>query len=213
MERKGASAIALVVVALLAGALLVPTALASGVPSIAFSASSYEYGTIDAGTVASHTFVLTNTGSAATGALSATLSGSSAFAKTADTCTGASIGPKKSCSVTVRYAPTAQGASSSATLTAASKKPLAVATVSLTGASTPPKSQSQLDCESYGGTYAAGTGSTVWTCDGWTSAGDGIDELFVLADDCYADGGNNFGGSRPADDPAGPWTTACSVLP
>ena len=39
----------------------------------------------------------------------------------------ASLGPKKSCSVTVQYAPTAEGATSSATLRAASKKPLAVA--------------------------------------------------------------------------------------
>jgi hypothetical protein len=212
MERKGAFAIALVVVALLAAA-LVPTALAGGAPSIAFGSSSYDYGTIDAGTSVFHTFVLTNQGSGATGALTVTLSGSSSYAKTADTCTGASLGPKKSCSVTVQYAPTAEGAKSSATLSAASKKPLAVATVSLSGASTPPKSQSQLDCESYGGTFAPGTGSTVWTCNGWTAAGDGIDELFVLADDCYADGGNNFGGSRPADDPAAPWTTACSLLP
>ena len=202
------------VVGLLAAALLVPTALAGGAASIAFGSSSYEYGTIDAGTTVSHTYVLTNSGSAATGALSVTLSGSSAFAKTADTCTDASLGPKKSCSVTVQYAPTAAGATSTGTLKAASKKPLAVATVSLTGASTPPKTQSQLDCESYGGTFATGTGSTVWTCNGWTAVddNDATDKLFVLGDDCFADGGNNFGGTRPADDPTAAWKTTCSVF-
>jgi hypothetical protein len=216
MKGKNGSQSRLValVVGLLAAALLVPTALAGGAASIAFGPSSYDYGTVDAGTVVSHTFVLTNTGSGATGALAVTLSASAAFAKTADTCTGASLGPKKSCSVTVQYAPTAEGAKSSATLSAASKKPLAVATVSLSGASTPPKSQSQLDCESYGGTFAAGTGSTIWTCNGWTAVddNDATDKLFALGDDCFADGGNNFGGSRPVDDPTAPWTTACSDL-
>lgn len=201
-------------VGLLAAVLLVPTALAGGAASIAFSPSSYDYGTVDAGTIVSHTYVLTNAGSGATGALAVTLSGSSAFAKTADTCTDASLGPKKSCSVTVQYAPTAEGATSSATLRAASKKPIAVATVSLTGASTPPKTQSQLDCESYGGTFAPGTGSTVWTCNGWTAVDDddATDKLFALGDDCFADGGNNFGGTRPADDPTAAWRTTCSVF-
>jgi len=211
---RGALATALVVAGLLVGALRVPSALASGTPSIAFGPSSYDYGTVDAGTVVSHTFVLTNAGSAASGALTVTLSGSSDFAKTADTCTDASLGPKKSCSVTVQYAPTAEVTTSTATLRAATKKPLAVATASLTGASTPPKTQSQLDCESYGGTFAPGTGSTVWTCNGWTAVddNDATDKLFALGDDCFADGGNNFGGTRPADDPTAAWRTTCSVF-
>ena len=216
MKRKNGSQSRLValVVGLLAAALLVPAALASGAASIAFGSTSFDYGTVDAGTVVSHTYVLTNSGSAATGALTVTLSGSSAFAKTADTCTDVSLGPRKSCSVTVQYAPTVEGTTSSATLRAASKKPLAVASASLTGASTPPKSKSQLDCESYGGTFAAGTGSTVWTCNGWTAVddNDATDKLFALGDDCFADGGNNFGGTRPADDPTAAWRTTCSVF-
>ena len=69
----------------------------------------------------------------ATGALKVSLTGSSAFSITADTCTARSLGPKKSCSVTVQYAPTTAGSSDTGTLTAMSKKPAASASASLTG--------------------------------------------------------------------------------
>lgn len=115
-------------------ALLAPAVgqAASG-PAIAFNPSSNDYGTIDANTTASQTFTLRNSGGKATSALKVTLTGSSAFSVTADSCTGTSLGPKKSCSVTVQYAPTAIGATDSATLTASSKKPPATASASLTG--------------------------------------------------------------------------------
>jgi hypothetical protein len=65
--------------------------------------------------------------------LTVALSESSAFTKTADGCAATSLGPGKSCSVTVQYAPSAAGASDSATLAASSKKPAASASLTLTG--------------------------------------------------------------------------------
>ena len=115
-------------------ALLAPAVgqAASG-PAIAFNPSSNDYGTIDANTTSSQTFTLRNSGGKATSALKVTLTGSSAFSVTADGCTGTSLGPRKICSVTVQYEPTAAGSTDSATLAASSKKPPATATASLTG--------------------------------------------------------------------------------
>jgi hypothetical protein len=81
--------------------------------------ASFDYGTLDAadGGNAFQTFTLKNTGGRPTGALSISLTGSSAFTKTADTCTGTKLTAKRVCSVTVKYAPTANG-SDSATLSA-----------------------------------------------------------------------------------------------
>jgi hypothetical protein len=59
-----------------------------------------------------------------------TLSGAAVYAKTADTCTGTSLGPRKSCTVTVRFAPAAAGTATAA-LTAAGQH--ATATDTLTG--------------------------------------------------------------------------------
>jgi hypothetical protein len=96
---------------------------ASGAPKLAWSPStsgSYDYGTLDAwrgrdklGHV--HPQKLGRHGS---GTLAIALSGSAAFTETADGYTGRSLGPKKSCGVTVEYAPTANSESDSATLTA-----------------------------------------------------------------------------------------------
>ena len=124
----------LVLVAALA--LLAPAVgqAASG-PAIAFNPSSNDYGTIDANTTSSQTFTLRNSGGKATSALKVTLTGSSAFSVTADSCTGTSLGPKKSCSITVQYAPTTDGSSDTGTLTVMSKKPAASASASLTGKS------------------------------------------------------------------------------
>lgn len=117
--------------------LLVPLAgLAGGAPVLAWSPSSngsYDYGVVSPGQTASQTFTLTNSGGSATAVLSISLTGSTAFTSTADTCTATSLGPRKSCSVTVRYAPTTGGESDTATLIAASKK--AGASVTLTGTS------------------------------------------------------------------------------
>jgi len=120
-------------------ALSVVVATASGgvAPSLVFIPGAKDFGTIDKNTTTSQTFVLTN-GGGTSGAVSVSLSGSSAFSTTADTCTGANLNSKKQCSVTVQYAPTADGSSDSGTLTAGSKKSSAVATASLSGKSTPP---------------------------------------------------------------------------
>lgn len=99
-------------------------------PSLAFTPSPYSYGQVTVGQTASQTFTVANSGGSASAALTLSLSGSSAFTVTTDTCTGTSLGPGKSCTVSVQFAPTSAG-SKAATLTAASKK--ATATDSLTG--------------------------------------------------------------------------------
>jgi len=97
----------------------------------------YAYPVIAKGSTESKTFVVTNTGGAATGALSVALSGKSVavFHKTADACTAVSLGPHKSCTVTVAYQPATEGAADSVTLMVTSKKPVAKASASLTGTS------------------------------------------------------------------------------
>src|SRR5262249_14222460 len=65
------------------------------------------------------------------GMLAITLSGSSAFTTTADGCSTISLGPKKSCAVTVTYTPGATG-EAEATLAASAKKPPANAALALT---------------------------------------------------------------------------------
>jgi hypothetical protein len=116
-------------------------ATTGSVPVLAWSPSasgSFNFGMVQAGKTASQTFTLTNSGGTATGMLTVALSGSTALTKTADGCTATSLGPKKSCSVTVRYAPTSGPESDTGTLTATSKKPAANASVTLKGASTAP---------------------------------------------------------------------------
>jgi centrosomal CEP192-like protein/low-density lipoprotein receptor class B len=110
----------------------VPAGQAGSPPALAFTPSSYHYGTVTVGQTASQTFTLRNNGGTGTGALSVALTGSSAFTKTADTCSATSLGPRKSCSVTVTYTPSTAG-SDSATLSASSKKPAASASVVLSG--------------------------------------------------------------------------------
>jgi hypothetical protein len=102
-------------------ALLAPAVTrAGGAPVLAFNTTAYDFGTLAPNSTASQTFTLTNSGGKGTGRLTLALSGSAAFSITAETCT--SLGPRKSCSVTVTYAPTAAGASDSATLSATSRK-------------------------------------------------------------------------------------------
>ena len=113
-------------------------AAAAGPPVLSWTpatAGSYSYGTLTAGQTTAKTFTLANTGSSATAALSITLTGSAAFAKTADTCTGTSLGPGKTCTVTIAYtAPAVPGQAATAKLTAASNKPAATAALALAGA-------------------------------------------------------------------------------
>src|SRR6266545_586956 len=118
-------------------ALLMPAAgQAEGEPSLAFTPSTngaYDYGTVVVCQTASQTFTLTNSGGSATAALTVALTGSAAFTKTADACTATSLGPGKSCSVTVVYSPTAAGQSDTATLAASGRKAAASTSLTLTG--------------------------------------------------------------------------------
>ena len=129
--------------AVVAGAVMVALASAAGVaaaspvpPGLAFSPSPFDYGQVTVGQAPAPTqvFTLTNAGGSASTMLTVTVAGSAAFTITADTCTGTSLGPRKSCTVTVQFAPTATGAAA-ATLTAAgvSKQPASAATDQLTG--------------------------------------------------------------------------------
>jgi uncharacterized repeat protein (TIGR01451 family) len=79
-------------------------------------------------------FTLTNSGGSASAALTVMVSPPSGpFTITADGCTGRSLGPRKSCVVTVRYSPGT--GSDSATLSAGSPKPSTVpASLTLKGA-------------------------------------------------------------------------------
>jgi hypothetical protein len=125
-------------------ALVVPTLAASATQtpvtrwSPTTSPGTYDYGMLTEGTAVSQTFTLTNSGGSATSALTITLTGSAAFTKTADSCTGTSLGPGKSCAVTVSYAPASAGQSDSATLSATAHKAAAAASLTLQGASIGP---------------------------------------------------------------------------
>jgi Cep192 domain 4 len=162
-KRGRAIGPAFTAVSLVALALLAPAALGGGAPSIAFTPASLDYGEVGSGTTASHTFALKNTGGSATGALTVSLTGSSLFTKTADACTAVSLGPNKSCSVTVQYAGGGvyQNGPFTATLTASSKKPLALATASLQADT---KLLEQVDCERAGGTFTWFPAGYIWTC-------------------------------------------------
>src|SRR5215471_12931848 len=96
------------------------------------SPGTYNFGTVNAGQKVSQALTLTNSSGKASGALRITLAGSSAFTKTADTCTGANLSSKKSCQVTVQYAPTTPGQADSTTLTGTGKT--GTASLALTGA-------------------------------------------------------------------------------
>src|SRR5262249_48700454 len=72
-------------------------------------------------------------GGSASGVLAISLSDSTAFSITSDACTGTSLGPKKSCVLTVEYAPTTADQTDTATLTATGKKSGASASITLTG--------------------------------------------------------------------------------
>ena len=129
------------VVAAAAAALAVPAVAASAAqtPAISWSpatpAGTYNFGTLTAGQPASgKTFTLANSGGSATSALTIAVTGP-AFTKTADSCTGLSLGPGKSCTVTVNYAPANPSQHDTGTLTATLGKHTATASLTLVGAS------------------------------------------------------------------------------
>ena len=84
------------------------------------SPSPYDFGPVSPGQSAVKAFILTNSGRKATGKLRVRLSGAAAFSITGGTCRAARLRPGKTCTVTVRFAPS-QADRITATLTAASK--------------------------------------------------------------------------------------------
>ena len=105
-------------------------------PSIDWSPSTsggFDFGLVAVRKTASQTFTLTNSGGSASAALTVTLSGPPTVTITDDTCTATSLGPGKSCTVTVQYAPTSSGPGGEVTLEASGKKAAADATLSIAG--------------------------------------------------------------------------------
>jgi len=117
---------------------LAAPAQAGSAPVLEFSSPpTPAFGTVAVGESSEErTFTVTNRGGKATGSLKVALTGT-AFTIPAggDLCTAVSLGPKKSCAVTVLYMPAAAGANDTATLTVSSKKPAASASLNLTGSS------------------------------------------------------------------------------
>lgn len=112
-----------------------PAAAKTG-PVLVFTPSPDDFGVVTAGQTASQTLTLANKGGSAALALTVVLSGPAAFAITAGTCGGTSLGPGKSCTVTVQFTPASAG-TATATLTAASKKSDVSVTDALTGTGAP----------------------------------------------------------------------------
>lgn len=96
------------------------------------TAGGFDFGLLGVGKTATQTFTLTNSGGSASAALTITLSDAPGLSITEDNCSGTSLGPGKSCTVDVEYAPTTSGPSS-ATLNASGKKAAAKADLALTG--------------------------------------------------------------------------------
>lgn len=130
-------------------ALQATSAVAS--PSLVWSPQTngtFDYGTLTSGST-TQKFTLTNTGRAGADALKVRLalgSGSAGFAITANGCSGKGLGPRKTCTVTVKYGFTVDGESDSATLTASGisengqngNGPAVSASLTLTGKSAVP---------------------------------------------------------------------------
>jgi hypothetical protein len=129
----GRAAIAAATVLALVG---LPTGVASAgaAPAVlAFQPAPYDYGHVAVGERPERVFTLANTGGRASSSLTVQVSGSTAFSVIADTCTGTSLGPGKTCTVTVRFTPTGVGAVTGE-LAAAGKNRAAAASAALTGA-------------------------------------------------------------------------------
>jgi hypothetical protein len=122
--------------------------------------TSYAYASIDAGQTEVTTFALNNSGGSATGALAISLDNTTgmAFKVTQDGCSGTSLGPNKSCSVTVQYGPASPGEADNATLTAAGKKHSATAALMLSGTAKKVIASPML-ATTPGGTVVEGSGS------------------------------------------------------
>ena len=99
---------------------------------LAFTPSGHNFGPVTVGRTAQQKFTLKNNSSTATSRLTVGLAGSARFSITADTCAGIRLQPGKTCTVTVRFAPTATGAVTG-TLKAAGTSRAATASLAGTG--------------------------------------------------------------------------------
>jgi hypothetical protein len=159
---------ALVAVGMVAVGFFAPAGQATQSPSINFTPTLQNFGVVAVGGSSSATLKLTNTGSSATAIQSLTVSGSSAFTITTTNCT--SLGPNKSCTVTITYRPTMRDGDI-ATLTALSNKPGITATATLVGGFTSfaQTACSGMNCMLQTGSDATG-GSTSVTATGSNSS-------------------------------------------
>ena len=104
-----AGTLALAGAAVLPGAGTAAAAARATGPALVFSPSPYDFGQVSPGQSAVKTFILTNSGRKATGKLRVRLSGAAAFSITGGTCRAARLGPGKTCTITVRFAPVRGG--------------------------------------------------------------------------------------------------------
>lgn len=134
----------LATVAAVAALTLVPgtSAEAALPPALAFDATpSPAFGDVAPGDSVEKQFRLRNNGGASSAALTVSVTGDGySIPAGGDLCTGVALGPKKTCTVTVRFAPTSEAASLPGRLTASAKKPTRPASLDLTGSSTAPSS-------------------------------------------------------------------------
>ncbi len=177
--RRARVAVILVVGAL---AFILPaTARAGDPPAMAFSPTFWATA-VHSGTSTTRDFTLTNSGGNATGALTLTISLSGPFTISVDGCTGVSLGPGKSCKVTVQYAPVTAGITR-AELTARSKK-YGFSAASLFGDSWLTGEEA---CDQLDGVYGIddqvhySDASVNWTCNDWVAASNAGP---LLADAC-----------------------------
>ena len=102
----------------------------AGPAVLAFDPTNYDYGPVPERQHTERTFTVANIGGREPAAI--TLSGAAAFTVTQDTCTGKNLGPRKQCSVSVRFTPTA-AEPVTARLSAVAKHRVDPASVELTG--------------------------------------------------------------------------------
>src|SRR5262245_34099782 len=160
----GSGAVLLAVVGLLVSAASAPAKVDG--PNLAFNPTTFNFG------ASPKTFTLANSGDTATGALVISRSEASNYTLGPDGCTGKSLGPGKSCSVSVSFTPPASCGIVTATLTATAPK-LSASAALTGGAACPPVtitsfSASAGSCEGATGhileaSASGGTGSYLFT--------------------------------------------------
>ena len=97
---------------------------------LAFTPSGHNFGPVTVGRTAQQKFTLKNNSSTTSSRLTVGLAGSARFSITADTCAGIRLQPGKTCTVTVRFAPTVTGTVTGTLKAAGTSR---AATASLTG--------------------------------------------------------------------------------